>query len=96
MVIGVASFFMMPASAVQTKSWLRPKGWFTDRETAICVNRVLRDDPSKGIELFNQFKVLCPFILILKLGDMDNRTGLTPKAIWNAMMDYDMWPVSSN
>ncbi|KAG7291041.1 hypothetical protein NEMBOFW57_001051 [Staphylotrichum longicolle] len=46
--IGLASFFNMPASAVQTKSWFRPKGWFSDREVAIVVNRVLRDDPSKG------------------------------------------------
>ncbi|CAJ2508963.1 Uu.00g139890.m01.CDS01 [Anthostomella pinea] len=46
--VGVASFFMMPASAVQTKTWFRPNGWFTDREMAIVVNRVLRDDPSKG------------------------------------------------
>ncbi|KXJ87920.1 major facilitator superfamily domain-containing protein [Microdochium bolleyi] len=40
--------FYMPASAVQTKTWFRPKGWFTERETLIVVNRVLRDDPSKG------------------------------------------------
>lgn len=46
--IGVASVFLMPASAVQTKTWYRPKGWFTDREVKIVVNRVLRDDPSKG------------------------------------------------
>ncbi len=39
----------MPASAVQTKTWFRPKGWFTDREIGIVVNRVLRDDPSKGL-----------------------------------------------
>lgn len=39
---------MMPASAVQTKSWFRPNGWFNDREISIVVNRVLRDDPSKG------------------------------------------------
>lgn len=39
---------MMPASAVQTKTWFRPNGWFTPREEAIVVNRVLRDDPSKG------------------------------------------------
>ncbi|KAI1859272.1 uncharacterized protein JN550_012081 [Neoarthrinium moseri] len=48
LLVGVASFFYMPASAVQTKTWFRPNGWFTDRETAIVVNRVLRDDPSKG------------------------------------------------
>ncbi|KAL2156590.1 hypothetical protein VTH82DRAFT_1335 [Thermothelomyces myriococcoides] len=46
--IGLISFFNMPASAVQTKTWFRPKGWFTDREVGIVVNRVLRDDPSKG------------------------------------------------
>lgn len=46
--IGFASFFMMPASAVQTKTWFRPRGWFSDREVRIVVNRVLRDDPSKG------------------------------------------------
>lgn len=40
---------MMPASAVQTKSFLRPNGWFKSRrEVSIVVNRVLRDDPSKG------------------------------------------------
>lgn len=46
--IGIVSFFMMPASPVQTKTWFRPKGWFTDREERIVVNRVLREDPSKG------------------------------------------------
>lgn len=48
LVVGIASFFLMPASATQTKTWFRPKGWFNDREVKIVVNRVLRDDPSKG------------------------------------------------
>jgi MFS family permease len=48
LLIGLASFFKMPASAVETKTWFRPKGWFSDREVGILVNRVLRDDPSKG------------------------------------------------
>jgi hypothetical protein len=48
LILGFASFFLMPASAVQTKTWFRPKGWFTDRELGIVVNRVLHDDPSKG------------------------------------------------
>ncbi|CBF74694.1 uncharacterized protein ANIA_04106 [Aspergillus nidulans FGSC A4] len=48
LLVGVASFFKMPASAVETKTWFRPKGWFSDREARIVVNRVLRDDPSKG------------------------------------------------
>jgi hypothetical protein len=50
LLIGLASFFKMPASAVETKTWFRPKGWFSDREVGIVVNRVLRDDPSKGTE----------------------------------------------
>jgi hypothetical protein len=72
--IGIASFFLMPASATQTKTWFRPKGWFTDREVGIVVNRVLRDDPSKG--------------------DMNNRTGLSFRNLWDAVTDYDLWPVS--
>lgn len=64
---------MMPASAAQTKTWFRPKGWFTDREVSIVVNRVLRDDPSKG--------------------DMNNREAITPKMLWEAVSDYNLWPL---
>ncbi|KAK6224190.1 hypothetical protein LQW54_000339 [Pestalotiopsis sp. IQ-011] len=71
--VGVASFFRMPASAVQTKTWFRPNGWFTPREEAIVVNRVLRDDPSKG--------------------DMHNREALTPRKLWEALKDFDLWPL---
>lgn len=71
--VGIASFFLMPASAVQTKAWYRPKGWFTDREISIVVNRVLRDDPSKG--------------------DMHNRQAVTPRRLWEALKDYDLWPL---
>lgn len=46
--IGVSSYFLMVPSASQTKSWWCPNGWFTEREEKIVVNRVLRDDPSKG------------------------------------------------
>ncbi|CUM68114.1 uncharacterized protein PRCAT00005831001 [Priceomyces carsonii] len=48
LLVGIISFFKMPPSAVQTKAWYRKKGWFTDREEKILVNKVLRDDPSKG------------------------------------------------
>jgi predicted MFS family arabinose efflux permease len=71
--VGLSSFFMMPASAVQTKAWFRPNGWFTEREVKIVVNRVLRDDPSKG--------------------DMHNRQAITPRRLWNAAKDYDLWPL---
>jgi MFS family permease len=53
LLVGVASFFKMPASAVETKTWFRPKGWFSDREARIVVNRVLRDDPSKGVSRYH-------------------------------------------
>ncbi|KAH6695721.1 major facilitator superfamily domain-containing protein [Plectosphaerella plurivora] len=46
--IGLWSWFMMAASPTQTKSWWNKTGWFTEREEIILVNRVLRDDPSKG------------------------------------------------
>jgi hypothetical protein len=55
LLIGIALFFQMPASAVQTKTWFRPNGWFTDRELAIVVNRVLRDDSSKGEFFFDSY-----------------------------------------
>ena len=46
--IGIWSWFMMAPSPTQTRAWYRPKGWFNEHEEKIMVNRVLRDDPSKG------------------------------------------------
>lgn len=47
--IGIATYFYMPPSPTQTASRFRGKdGWFNEREEKIMVNRVLRDDPSKG------------------------------------------------
>ncbi|KAF2474920.1 MFS general substrate transporter [Lindgomyces ingoldianus] len=49
LVVGVAAIFLMPPGPCQTASWARgKKGWFTPREEEIIVNRVIRDDPSKG------------------------------------------------
>lgn len=31
LIVGVASFFMMPPGPTQTKTWYRPNGWFTER-----------------------------------------------------------------
>ncbi|CDO51462.1 hypothetical protein DV113_002963 [Geotrichum candidum] len=67
--IGIASFFLMPASPVQTKTWFRPKGWFTDREEKIVVNRVLRDDPSKG-DMHNR-QAITPKLLWYSICDYD-------------------------
>ncbi|KAI8934985.1 hypothetical protein NX059_008651 [Plenodomus lindquistii] len=51
--IGIASWFYLPPSPTQTasKTWnpfRSKKGWFNEREEKIMVNRILRDDPSKG------------------------------------------------
>jgi hypothetical protein len=48
-IIGILSYFYLPPSPCQTASKFRgKKGWFTEREEKIMVNRILRDDPSKG------------------------------------------------
>lgn len=48
MVMGICSLFLMAPSPTQTKAWFRRKGWFTEHEEKILVNRILRDDPAKG------------------------------------------------
>lgn len=73
LLVGLWGFYAMVPSALETKKKLNPKGWFTEREEKIVVNRVLRDDPSKG--------------------DMNNRQALSPKMIWKAFTDYDLWPI---
>jgi hypothetical protein len=72
--IGIVSFFYLPPSPTQTASRFRGKdGWFSEREEVIMVNRILRDDPSKG--------------------DMHNRQAVTLKLLWEALTDYDLWPI---
>ncbi|PSN66773.1 MFS general substrate transporter [Corynespora cassiicola Philippines] len=48
-VIAFISFLYLPASPTQTKTVLWRKGWLTEREEVIMVNRILRDDPAKGL-----------------------------------------------
>ncbi|KAF9057193.1 allantoate permease [Panaeolus papilionaceus] len=72
LLIGIATFFKMPPSPTQTKSWFRPKGWFTEREEYIATTRILRDDPTKasgdmhnreGLSLKRLWKALCDYDL---------------------------------
>ncbi|CUS25203.1 LAQU0S35e00122g1_1 [Lachancea quebecensis] len=89
LLVGVASFFKMPPSPAQTKSWYRRKGWYTDREEKIVVNRVLRDDPTKG-DMHNRQAVkprellktlldydLLPIYIIRFLGDIGSSPAKT-------------------
>ncbi|KAF9269382.1 MFS general substrate transporter [Marasmius fiardii PR-910] len=47
--VGILSWVLMPPGPCQTAGRLRGKsGWFTEHEEKILVNRILRDDPSKG------------------------------------------------
>lgn len=49
LLVGIFSWVLMPPGPCQTRHWYRGKnGWFTEREEFILVNRLLRDDPSKG------------------------------------------------
>lgn len=68
--VGIWSWFMMAPSPTQTKSWYRPKGWFNEREETIMVNRILRDDPSKGdmhnrqaVDIKRLWKSICDYDL---------------------------------
>lgn len=50
LVIGIIAALLLPASASQTKGRLRGKvGWFNDTEEEILVNRLVREDPTKGM-----------------------------------------------
>ncbi|KAK6071420.1 major facilitator superfamily transporter [Seiridium cupressi] len=53
LVIGCLSFLFLVPGPTQTKTWWNPEGYFTEREEKIMVNRILRDDPSKG-EMHNR------------------------------------------
>lgn len=47
-IVGFISYFLLAAGPTQTKGFFSKNGWFTEHEEKILVNRVLRDDPTKG------------------------------------------------
>lgn len=60
----------MPPGPCQTANWSRGKsGWFTPREETIIVNRVIRDDPSKGT--MHNREPITPKLLWKSLCDFD-------------------------
>ncbi|RXW22209.1 hypothetical protein EST38_g3632 [Candolleomyces aberdarensis] len=70
LLVGIATFFKMPPGPTQTRTWFRPKGWFTEREEVIAVSRILRDDPTKSdmhnreaLTLRKLWRALCDYDL---------------------------------
>lgn len=68
--IGISAFFLMVPSAVQTGKPWNKNGWLTEEEQKIVVNKILRDDPSKGdmhnrqgLSLKMLFQALCDWHL---------------------------------
>lgn len=52
--IGMVSFLYLPRSPTSTKSALLRQSWYTEREEVIMVNRLLRDDPAKGLTAIHE------------------------------------------
>ncbi|KAH6654511.1 major facilitator superfamily domain-containing protein [Truncatella angustata] len=49
LILGVVSILYLPLSPTQTTSVLCRTPWFTEKEEIIMINRILRDDPAKGL-----------------------------------------------
>ncbi|WYZ46089.1 hypothetical protein EsH8_IX_000314 [Colletotrichum jinshuiense] len=89
LVIGIFGFLLMPAGPCQTASWFRgKKGWFSEREETILVNRVLREDPSKS-SMHNR-EPITPRLLWDSLKDYD----LWPLYILGLTFQIPMTPPS--
>nr|UWK21995.1 major facilitator superfamily transporter (MSF) [Trichoderma rodmanii] len=70
LIIGTFSWVLMPPGPCQTRNWFRGKdGWFNEREEYIMVNRLLRDDPSKGD--MNNRQAVGPSLLLKVLQDWE-------------------------
>ncbi|KAF2125896.1 MFS general substrate transporter [Dothidotthia symphoricarpi CBS 119687] len=54
LLIAGVSYVWLPESPTSTKTVLWRKGWYTEREEVIMVNRILRDDPAKGLTLLHE------------------------------------------
>ncbi|KAH7140379.1 major facilitator superfamily domain-containing protein [Dactylonectria estremocensis] len=70
LVFGLLAYGLMPPGPTQTANWFRgKKGWFTEREETIIVNRVIREDPTKS-SMHNR-EPITPKLLWQSLKDYD-------------------------
>ncbi|KAH8689931.1 major facilitator superfamily domain-containing protein [Talaromyces proteolyticus] len=70
LVVGILATVLMPAAPTKTASWFRgKKGWFTEREEKIIINRCIREDPSKS-SMHNR-QPITPKLLLKSLADYD-------------------------
>ncbi|KAH0847240.1 hypothetical protein AYO21_10856 [Fonsecaea monophora] len=70
LVLGLVAFMLMPPGPCQTANWARgKKGWFTEREETIMVNRIIREDPSKST--MHNRQPITPKLLWHSLTDYD-------------------------
>lgn len=69
LIIGIFAAISMPASPTHTKSVLRPKGVFNEKEEMIITNKILRDDPGKA-SMHNR-QLLTPKMLLRSVFDWD-------------------------
>ncbi|KAK0192088.1 allantoate permease [Armillaria mellea] len=63
LVIGIATFFRMPPSPTQSKTWFRPKGWFTEREENDCCDTHPSRRSFKGLTLKRLWIAVCDYDL---------------------------------
>ncbi len=57
-VIGFISCFYLPASPTNTKGVIWRRSWYTERQETIMTNRMLRDDPAKGLTTLREGAIL--------------------------------------
>ena len=69
LVIGIFAAISMPSSPTRTKSILRPKGIFNEKQEKIITNKILRDDPGKA-SMHNR-QLLTPKMLLRSIFDWD-------------------------
>jgi hypothetical protein len=70
LVVGLLAFGLMPSSPTSSAGSIRgSKGWFSEREEKIMVNRIIREDPSKS-SMHNR-EPLTPKLLWQSMKDYD-------------------------